>query len=76
MVQPLWAKMEASIHEGLHQNISQYTKSGSAGIRAARGEITIGVVFVHGAVKQAVVVSQLKQFLHVKEPVTKSAQQV
>ena len=41
--------------KGLHQNISQYTKSGSAGIRAAsRGEITIGVVFVHGAVKQAV----------------------
>ena len=41
--------------KGLHQNISQYTKSGFAGIRAAsRGEITIGVVFVHGAVKQAV----------------------
>ena len=41
--------------KGLHQNISQYTKSGSAGIKAAsRGEITIGVVFVHGAVKQAV----------------------
>ena len=41
--------------KGLHKNISQYTKSGSAGIKAsARGEITIGVVFVHGAVKQAV----------------------
>ena len=41
--------------KGLYQNISQYTKSGSAGIKAAsRGEITIGVVFVHGAVKQAV----------------------
>ena len=40
--------------KGLHKNISQYTKSGSAGIKAsARGEITIGVVFVHGAVKQA-----------------------
>ena len=41
--------------KGLHRNISQYTKSGSAGIKAAaRGEITIGIVFVHGAVKQAV----------------------
>ena len=41
--------------KALHRNISQYTKSGSAGIKAsARGEITIGIVFVHGAVKQAV----------------------
>ena len=41
--------------KGLHRNISQYTKSGSAGIKAAaRGEITVGIVFVHGAVKQAV----------------------
>jgi iron(III) transport system substrate-binding protein len=41
--------------KGLHRNISQYTKSGGAGIKAAgRGEITIGIVFVHGAVKQAV----------------------
>jgi iron(III) transport system substrate-binding protein len=40
--------------KGLHKNIAQYTKSGSAGIKASsRGETTIGVVFVHGAVKQA-----------------------
>ena len=41
--------------KGLHSNISQYTKSGSAPIKAAgRGENTIGIVFMHDAVKQAV----------------------
>ncbi|MEM7260158.1 MAG: ABC transporter substrate-binding protein [Pseudomonadota bacterium] len=41
--------------KGLHQNINQYTKSGSAPIKAAaRGENTIGIVFMHDAVKQAV----------------------
>lgn len=41
--------------KGLHANINQYTKSGSAPIRAAgRGENTIGIVFMHDAVKQAV----------------------
>ena len=40
---------------GLHSNINQYTKSGSAPIKAAgRGENTIGIVFMHDAVKQAV----------------------
>lgn len=40
---------------GLHVNINQYTKSGSAPIKAAgRGENTIGIVFMHDAVKQAV----------------------
>lgn len=40
---------------GLHANINQYTKSGSAPIKAAgRGENTIGIVFMHDAVKQAV----------------------
>ena len=40
---------------GLHANINQYTKSGSAPIKAAgRGENTIGIVFLHDAVKQAV----------------------
>jgi len=40
--------------KGLHQNINQYTKSGSAPIKAAaRGENTIGIVFMHDAVKQA-----------------------
>lgn len=39
----------------LHKNINQYTKSGSAPIKAAaRGENTIGIVFMHDAVKQAV----------------------
>ena len=41
--------------KGLHKNINQYTKSGSAPIKAAaRGENTIGIVFLHDAVKQAV----------------------
>lgn len=39
----------------LHKNINQYTKSGSAPIKAAgRGENTVGIVFMHDAVKQAV----------------------
>ena len=41
--------------KGLHSNINQYTNSGSAPIKAAgRGENTIGIVFMHDAVKQAV----------------------
>lgn len=40
--------------KALHKNINQYTKSGSAPIKAAaRGENTIGIVFMHDAVKQA-----------------------
>ncbi|MEH6443712.1 MAG: ABC transporter substrate-binding protein [Oceanospirillaceae bacterium] len=39
----------------LHKNINQYTKSGSAPVKAAaRGENTIGIVFMHDAVKQTV----------------------
>lgn len=39
----------------LHKNVNQYTKSGSAPIKAAgRGETTIGIVFMHDAVAQAV----------------------
>jgi len=39
----------------LHRNINQYTRSGTAGIRAAgRGETTIGVAFLHDAVAQGV----------------------
>ena len=39
----------------LHKNINQYTKSGSAPIKAAGlGENTIGIVFLHDAVAQAV----------------------
>ena len=41
--------------KGLHKNVNQYTKSGSAPIKAAaRGETTIGIVFLHDAVTQAV----------------------
>ena len=41
--------------KSLHKNINQYTKSGSAPIKAAaRGENTIGIVFMHDGVKQAV----------------------
>ncbi|MDI3335714.1 ABC transporter substrate-binding protein [Defluviimonas aestuarii] len=39
----------------LHANINQYTKSGSAPIKAAgQGETTIGIVFMHDAVAQTV----------------------
>src|SRR5690606_3791260 len=38
----------------LHANISQYTKSGSAPVKAAaRGEAGVGIVFMHDAVAQA-----------------------
>lgn len=41
--------------KGLHRNINQYTKSGSAPIKAsARGETTMGIVFQHDMVTQAV----------------------
>ncbi len=40
--------------EQLHQNINQYTKSGSAGVKAAaRGENTIAIVFLSDAATQA-----------------------
>ncbi len=39
----------------LHQNIAQYTLSGSAPIRdAARGEVAVGIFFLHDAVTQVV----------------------
>ncbi|PDT45650.1 iron ABC transporter substrate-binding protein [Sinorhizobium fredii] len=39
----------------LNANVSQYTKSGSAPVKAAaRGETAIGIVFMHDAVAQAV----------------------
>jgi iron(III) transport system substrate-binding protein len=54
--------------KGLHANINQYTKSGSAPIKAAgRGESTIGIVFMHDAVAQAVPLRRhrLRNRLHV-----------
>ncbi|MCB1814918.1 MAG: ABC transporter substrate-binding protein [Candidatus Competibacteraceae bacterium] len=39
----------------LHANINEYTKSGSAPVKAAaRGETGVGIVFMHDAVQQAV----------------------
>ncbi|HUP98356.1 MAG TPA: ABC transporter substrate-binding protein [Usitatibacter sp.] len=41
--------------KGLHRNVSQYTKSGTAPIKnVARGEATVSVSFVHDAVTEAV----------------------
>ncbi len=41
--------------KNLHKNINQYTKSGSAPIKAAaRGESTIGITFMHDMVTQVV----------------------
>ncbi len=39
----------------MHKNVNQYTRSGTAGIRAAgRGETGIGIAFLHDSVAQAV----------------------
>jgi iron(III) transport system substrate-binding protein len=47
--------------KALHKNISQYTKSGAAPARAAAtGESTVGIVFQHDAVVQAVNGAPLK----------------
>ncbi|MGI9522022.1 MAG: ABC transporter substrate-binding protein [Hyphomicrobiaceae bacterium] len=55
MVQLFGEEEGFAFMKGLHKNINQYTKSGSAPIKsAARGENTIGIVFLHDAVKQAV----------------------
>ena len=40
--------------KALHKNVNQYTKSGSAPIKAAGlGETTVGIVFMHDAVAQS-----------------------
>ena len=45
----------------LHKNVNQYTKSGSAPIKAAtQGETTVGIVFMHDAVAMAVRNSPIK----------------
>jgi iron(III) transport system substrate-binding protein len=45
----------------LHKNVNQYTKSGSAPIKAAaQGETAIGIVFMHDAVTMAVRGSPIK----------------
>jgi iron(III) transport system substrate-binding protein len=41
--------------KGLHRNVSQYTKSGTAPVKnVARGEATVSVSFIHDAVTEAV----------------------
>jgi iron(III) transport system substrate-binding protein len=53
MVQLFGDKDGFEFMKKLHRNINQYTKSGSAPIKAAaRGETTIGIVFQHDAVAQ------------------------
>jgi iron(III) transport system substrate-binding protein len=55
MVQLLGEDEAFAYLKDLHANISQYTRSGSAPIRAAAtGESAIGIVFMHDAVAQAV----------------------
>ena len=45
----------------VHKNVNQYTKSGSAPIKAAaQGETTVGIVFMHDAVTMAVRGSPIK----------------
>lgn len=54
MVQMMGEDKGFDFMKQLHVNINQYTKSGSAPIKAAaKGETTIGIVFMHDAVAQA-----------------------
>jgi iron(III) transport system substrate-binding protein len=54
MVQMMGEDQGFDYMKKLHANINQYTKSGSAPIKAAaKGETTIGIVFMHDAVAQA-----------------------
>ena len=54
LVQMLGEKEAFDYMKALHANINQYTKSGSAPIKAAgAGETVIGIVFVHDAVAVA-----------------------
>lgn len=52
----LWGEPEGFEYlKQLHKNVNQYTKSGSAPIKAAaQGETTVGIVFMHDAVTMAV----------------------
>jgi iron(III) transport system substrate-binding protein len=55
MVQIMGEDKAFAFLKTLHQNIAQYTKSGSAPIKdAALGEVTVGIVFQHDAVTQTV----------------------
>jgi iron(III) transport system substrate-binding protein len=52
----LWGEKDAfDWWRALHKNINQYTKSGSAPIKAAaRGETTVGITFLHDVVTQVI----------------------
>jgi iron(III) transport system substrate-binding protein len=52
----MWGEEKAFEYlKALHQNVNQYTKSGSAPIKAAaQGETTIGITFLHDVVTQVV----------------------
>ena len=55
IVQIMGEKKGFDFMKGLHKNINQYTKSGSAPIKAAaRGETAIGITFMHDIVTQVV----------------------
>lgn len=55
MVQLMGEEKGFDYMKALHKNINQYTKSGSAPIKAAaQGESTVGIVFLHDAVTMAV----------------------
>ena len=52
----LWGEDEGfKFLAAMNKNVNQYTRSGTAGIRAAaKGETTIGIAFLHDSVAQAV----------------------
>ncbi|MEP9386397.1 ABC transporter substrate-binding protein [Mesorhizobium sp. KR9-304] len=53
MVQLMGEEAGFEYMKSLHKNVNQYTKSGSAPIKAAGlGETTVGIVFMHDAVAQ------------------------
>lgn len=55
IIQVFGEKKGFDFMKGLHRNINQYTKSGSAPIKAAaRGETTIGITFQHDMVTQVI----------------------
>ena len=60
--------------KALHANINQYTKSGSAPIKAvARGETMVGIVFMHDAVAEALAGFPVVRCRPARAPATRSA---
>lgn len=55
LVQIMGEEEAFELMKAMHKNVNQYTKSGSAPIKAAaRGETTIGITFMHDMVTQIV----------------------